>query len=179
MSSNKMSSVLVFVLVASVSLLGGSPAKAAPVTKITSCPFPITAAGSYLVVRDLSCPTTFGIQISNTSDVDLNVGGHTIMGSSASSGNGIEVFGATNVHIINGTVTGFTDMSGVLLGPGSSGTDVEAMTLTGNGEGLIINNSSGNTISSSDISGNLSMASSQISLIIITFRGTGWLETLE
>src|SRR5207249_9674962 len=120
----------------------------------TSCPFPITAAGSYLVVRDLSCPTTFGIQISNTSDVDLNVGGHTIMGSSASSGNGIEVFGATNVHIINGTVTGFTDMSGVLLGPGSSGTRVEAMTMSGNGEGLIINNSSNDTIFSCNISTN-------------------------
>src|SRR5437879_5917871 len=87
-----------------MSLVGGSPAQAAPtLTKINKCPYVITAPGAYLVQKNLSCIVT-AITVS-ASKVDLDLGGHTISGSGRE--DGVYVEGQANVSIHDGTVQGF------------------------------------------------------------------------
>jgi parallel beta-helix repeat protein len=87
-----------------ISLAGGVPARAAPrETKINKCPFTITASGAYVLQKNLNCAGT-AITVT-ASDVALDLGGHTLSGDG--SGTGIDVQGATNVSIQNGTVQGF------------------------------------------------------------------------
>jgi parallel beta-helix repeat protein len=87
-----------------ITLAEGVPAQAAPAqTKINKCPYVITAPGSYLVQKNLSCVLT-AITIS-ASNVDLDLGGHTISGSGT--GDGVYVQGQSNVSIHDGGVQGF------------------------------------------------------------------------
>ena len=58
------------------------PAQAA--INISSCPVTITAPGSYVLAKDLSCSGT-AITIT-ASNVDLHLGGHTLSGSSVEDG---------------------------------------------------------------------------------------------
>ena len=82
-------------------LLGAVPAQAS--TKISSCPYTITASGTYDVTQDLTCSGT-AITIT-ASKVDLHLNGHTLSGSGA--GVGVFVQGQANVSIDNATVQGF------------------------------------------------------------------------
>src|SRR5439155_15653262 len=94
------SALLGFMMVASICLFEIS---AHAGTKITSCPFVITAPGTYALSEDLTCDGT-AITIL-ASKVNLHLGGHTISGSGA--GDGILVQGAANVSIDHGTIQGF------------------------------------------------------------------------
>src|SRR5438309_1790745 len=89
-----------------ISLAAGAPAEAAPAqTKINKLPYVITAPGSYLVQKNTSCVVT-AITI-NASNVDLDLGGHTISGSGT--GDGVYVQGQSNVTIHDGGVQGFVN----------------------------------------------------------------------
>jgi parallel beta-helix repeat protein len=95
-----------------LSLPAVQPAAAA--TEINACPFVITAPGTYLVVNDLVSVLAGACITINSSDVHLNVGGHTITGptdcrfpfSGVVPSFGIQVLAHSNVHINNGTVGG-------------------------------------------------------------------------
>src|SRR3954452_19440309 len=89
-----------------MSLVGGSPVQAAPtVTKISKCPYVITAPGSYLVQKNLSCVVT-AITVA-ASNVDLDLGGHTISGSGL--GDGVYVERQASVSLHDGSVQGFVN----------------------------------------------------------------------
>ena len=67
--------------------------------------YSITAPGAYEVTQDLTCA---GAAITITaSDVDLNLGGHTLSGNDQ--GDGVSVQGQANVSIHDGTVQGFVN----------------------------------------------------------------------
>jgi parallel beta-helix repeat protein len=86
-------------LAALVTLLA-TPANAA--TMITTCPYTITAAGTYVLGANLSCPGTDGIDI-QASNVTLLLNTHQIIGNGNPASNGILVnntsFQLTNVRI--------------------------------------------------------------------------------
>jgi parallel beta-helix repeat protein len=89
-----------------IGLVSGLPAQAAStLTKINKCPSVITAPGSYLVQKNLSCVVT-AITI-NASNVDLDLGGHTLSGSGM--GDGVYVEGQSNATIHDGSVQGFVN----------------------------------------------------------------------
>jgi hypothetical protein len=68
-----------------LALLAVAPARAA--TQISSCPYTITAPGTYQVTQDLTCGGTAITILASKVAVHLN--GHTISGSGA--GDGISV----------------------------------------------------------------------------------------
>lgn len=141
--------------IVSLTVLSTGQAAAQGVIEISSCPYIIVAPGQYRVTQDLFCPGN-GIRI-QSSDVKLNLGGHTITGSLAQTGIGIWVgtlgFGTVNVEIRNGTITNFT--VGLSL-EGTNATQIEALTSTRNaGAGIQLGFAHDNTITSSDVSDNL------------------------
>jgi len=71
----------------SMALFAICPAQAA--TQISSCPYTITAPGTYQVTQDLTCFGGTAITVL-ASKVDLHLGGHTITGG----GGGDNVAGA-------------------------------------------------------------------------------------
>ena len=153
--------------IVSLTVLSNGQAAAQGVVRISSCPFVIVAPGNYLVDQDLFCPGN-GITI-QSSDVKLNVSGHTINGLSSQLGIGILVRSVTNVEVRNGTVTNFS--IGISL---ESTTDsrIDAMTSTGNlAPGLQLVFSSDNTITGSDISDNRGSGVLLISSNGNVFRG--------
>ena len=70
-------------------MLGGAKPAAAGTAPITSCGTFITTPGTYVLTTDLICPDT-GIQaaitVSAKNDVHIDLGGHTITGSTSVSG---------------------------------------------------------------------------------------------
>jgi parallel beta-helix repeat protein len=155
-----------------VSLWASGPVTAAPVTKITSCPFTISAPGEYLVTADCTVPSAgTGITIS-ASNVHLNLGGHTLTQPSGGLGIGIVVTGASNVHINNGTVQGL--LGGIVLSGASgnllngltvsnnligieldgSGNSITGNSITGSSAGILVGSGSGNTIQSNTATSN-------------------------
>jgi parallel beta-helix repeat protein len=127
-----------------------------PITEITSCAYRIDSPGQYRLAADLSCSTGDGIGI-GASDVDLNLNGHTISGSGLACGGSTTIGIAagepddSNVHIHNGTVTGF------YIGIQISGHDHHAnrLTVTGNCEGMRVVDSDNNYINENNASGNV------------------------
>src|SRR5438132_10326503 len=94
--------ILALLAAVPMSLLGVAPAHAA--TQISSCPYTITAPGTYQVTQDLICPGGTAITI-NASKVALHLNGHTLSGNGT--GDGVYVQGQSNVSIDNGTVQSF------------------------------------------------------------------------
>jgi parallel beta-helix repeat protein len=145
-----------------LTLLAVAPAQAS--TKISSCPYTITASGTYDVTQDLSCSGT-AITILG-SKVDLHLNGHTLSGNGA--GDGISVSGQANVSIDNGTVLGFetgidlqrtvdckvtnvtasqNSIAGIIGRLATTGLTVTGCTAAQNGDwGLLITDSGGNTL---------------------------------
>jgi parallel beta-helix repeat protein len=137
-------------------LLGGAgPASAT--TLITRCGYKITAPGTYVLAKNLTCiGDADGIDI-YASDVRLVLGGRTITSTGLSSGlNGVSAHGATapltGLSITGGTVTGFSigvDLTNV------AGGVVDGVKVPGDGgrgsDGIVIQNSTnvrvvGNTV---------------------------------
>jgi hypothetical protein len=104
-------------------------------TQITSCGTVISEGGEYVLANDLTCSGN-GIVVSlNTRQIDLNLGGHRITGSSARNTAGIRVDSLAPVLIQGpGVISNFTAGSGILLWGG--GVQIYAVTCTGNQEGF-------------------------------------------
>jgi parallel beta-helix repeat protein len=153
--------VLVFVTI-------GLPQTAsAQETIIRHCPFPIEVPGKYSLGQDLNCDSS-GISIV-TSDVYLNLNGHTISGPGCGD---IIIFGAVginvgraNVHIVGGsdvrgkagTVKGFdigiqVDMPTLPVPIGHN--HLSGLTLTENNIGISLKFANDNHISDSNIVAN-------------------------
>lgn len=112
---------------------GGGGIAGGPVA-ITACNDSITAPGKYALATDLS-GCTFGITIVS-SDVTLNLGGHTVSGPGTSAGIGLDVVLANNVSVRNGTFTNFA--YGVEF-EGVTGSRMSGVTTTGDHEGFVLN----------------------------------------
>jgi parallel beta-helix repeat protein len=102
-------------------------------------------------------PCATGLVI-GADNVTLDLNGFTLSGTpAAGDGPGVLVSGRTGVTVRNGTVTGFD--AGVAI-EGGSGNTVTGMFLTGNrgtgnyGEGVLLSNSTGNTVSYNRITNN-------------------------
>ena len=86
---------------------------------IAYSPYTISQPGSYIVVKDLTTAQDLDCIDINTSDVSIDLNGHTLYGAgttAGSSGNGIKdnLTGANNITIYNGTIRGFR-LYGILL----------------------------------------------------------------
>jgi parallel beta-helix repeat protein len=141
--------------------------EAAPPTVITSLPYTISSSGQYKLGADLavgSGVTAIGI---TANDVHLNLNGHTISGPiltasdalAAPTTAGISVFIATNVHINNGTVKGFSHgvvLSGsISAGKGCDDNHLNDLTVTSNRRGIaVFEISDNNHINGNNVSGN-------------------------
>jgi parallel beta-helix repeat protein len=155
------------------SLTVGSPALAAPAqTKISKCPYTITAPGKYLVQKNLSCSGT-AITVA-ASNVDLDLGGHTLSGSGV--GSGVFSQGQSSVtihdgavqgffigvelrHTLNGSVSNVTASQNTAQGisgrDGTVGLTVTGCTATQNGFGIVLDGDSrSNTVVGSTASSN-------------------------
>jgi hypothetical protein len=101
---SRMLTALSFVSALMLGIVSG--AQAADVTEITSCPHNISSPGPYRLVVDCVVVNGSGIAITaGTRDVELDLDGHTISGPGCDvSALGINVSGATNVRITNGTL---------------------------------------------------------------------------
>ncbi len=101
---------------------------------IAYSPYTINNPGSYIVVKDLTTPQNLnGITIS-TSNITIDLNGHTLYGAGSttgSSGNGIVdlINGANNVTIYNGTIRDFRNNGIELFG---MNTRVEHVNVSGN-----------------------------------------------
>src|SRR4051794_31779640 len=87
-------------------LLAGVAGRAAPPTLIQNCPSPAMTPGTYVLVRDLTCPSPVAITVT-ANNVNLVLAGHTL---TASPGDrGVSAQGVTGLKIIGGTIVGFHD----------------------------------------------------------------------
>lgn len=101
---------------------------------ISSAPFTISNPGSYCLTKDISITTGTAIQI-NSSDVTLDLGGHTLNGlSSGSSTSAAAITDAytlrRNITVRNGTIRGFGDAV-YLIGTGMRVEAVHADLMSG------------------------------------------------
>jgi hypothetical protein len=105
-----------------LSVGGGSALAQTKITKPSGgLPIKITKSGSYFLGGNLAVTTkTTTAIIVNASNVTINLNGFVIsgLGSSATSGIGINASAATGVTILNGIITGYGG-DGVLLGNNS------------------------------------------------------------
>jgi nitrous oxidase accessory protein NosD len=103
-------------------------------TQITHCLTFINAPGQYVLANDLT-NCTYGVVIS-VADVQLNLAGHRITGSSNASGDGIKTqSNAARIRIQGpGVISNFGN--GVLLDAGSA--ELSAVTCTGNMTGFYV-----------------------------------------
>lgn len=116
--------------------LAGAAAAAPHPVPISSCPYTIMAAGTYVLTRDLSCagPAPAITVAPHVDNVRLVLGGRALTGDG--SGNGIVAAGSadnpiTGLRISLGTVTGF--VAGVLV-DFAPGAWVVGVTATGNSD---------------------------------------------
>ena len=126
MSVGSSSTVAALAILAGLIALGLAARRAMAVTTITGTTI-ITTPGEYLVTADFT-----GSIIIEASDVDLNLGGHTITVVGASTGVWV-VMGTASVHINNGTLIGSpSGIAGVVVG----GADVHVNNLTATNVGI-------------------------------------------
>ncbi len=112
---------------------GGGGIAGGPVA-IIACGTTISAPGKYALKTDLSgCVNAIKVTSSN---VTLNLGGHTVSGQGTSTGIGLDVVAANNVSIQNGT---FTNFSGGVEFEGVTGSRMSGVTATGNNVGFYLN----------------------------------------
>jgi hypothetical protein len=147
-----MKNLIVFVFV-TVSLIGS--VFAAGQIDIAYSPYTISKPGSYIVVKDLTTAQNLDCIDINTSNVTIDLNGHTLYGSGTSAGVGIYdiSYSDNNMAIFNGTVRDF--YSGGILIYGLN-TRIERVNVYNNGsngislysQGLIINCNASNNGSS-------------------------------
>jgi parallel beta-helix repeat protein len=106
-------------------LEGAGPAEAADVA-IRSCPYTIQTPGTYVLVRDLTCPGG-GIRV-EANNVRLILGGHTLTGMPPGA-QGVLATGVAGLSVRGGTLTGFSN--GIIV-TGSSNVRVAGVTATDN-----------------------------------------------
>src|SRR3954468_21209648 len=87
---------------------GGRPAAAA--TLIQMCGFPANQPGTYVLARDLTCPSDAIIVTAN--NVNLVLAGHTLT-EAGGGGDGVIAQNVTGLKITGGTIVAFS--SGILL----------------------------------------------------------------
>ncbi len=82
---------------------------ASGVIDIAYSPYTISKPGSYIVVKDLTTAQNLNCFIVNTSDVTIDLNGHTIYGpgQNGSGGSGIYSAAGNNITITNGTFSNF------------------------------------------------------------------------
>jgi hypothetical protein len=117
---------------------GARPARAAAIL-IQSCPFTAMTPGTYMLIRDLTCPAPAITVTAN--DVSLVLGGHTLTALTPGIGKGVRATDVTGLRIASGTVVGFRSGIGLLRTPGAR---IAAVTATGNSaNGIIVRDSPG------------------------------------
>jgi parallel beta-helix repeat protein len=146
---------------------GATPAAAAA-TPITACGQTVTTDAQLTV--DLSCPAGDGIDV-GAADITVDLGGHTITGSTG--GNGVSITAFDDVTVTNGSLSGFATgvrvfnasgasvtnldvtvapgplTSGVVLG-NAQDSSVTGTTVRGGGIGVLVDGGSGNSIDGND-----------------------------
>lgn len=142
-------------LAGTIIMLAGSALAQTKITKPSGgLPYKITKSGSYFLGGNLAVTTkTTTAIIVNASNVTINLNGFTIsgVGSSATSGVGINASGVTGVIIANGIITGYGS-DGISLGSNST---VENMQIYSNGgDGVDCATSTACYVTSSVISAN-------------------------
>ncbi|MBK9256891.1 MAG: right-handed parallel beta-helix repeat-containing protein [Saprospiraceae bacterium] len=97
---------------------------------ITSLPYNITQAGSYLVIKDLQ--GLGGITV-NTSNVTIDLNFFTLTGAAGNTSEGIKVVGTqTNINVLNGSVRDWNE--GGIIAPNSSNGQFLNLNLISNGD---------------------------------------------
>ena len=155
----------VAVMIAAILIVGMPSANAEKPILISSCGAFLTEPANYVLASDLEMcagdPSFFGAVTIASSDVTLNMDGHTITCDPEDGlpNTGITIFGASNVTIVNGSVSG-CDVGIFAFNVADS--DIKSMSLTSNlpdpivggGCGIIIDTSSDNHVAENHISGN-------------------------
>jgi parallel beta-helix repeat protein len=140
-----------------VLLLASAEPAAAGAAKIVSCPFLITAPGTYVLAADLSCSTPGGNGITiQASGVRLVLGNHTITGQASSfAGSEVSSFSpvpVTGVKIEGGTVTGFGH-TGIEV-DNASGVRISGTTVSGDNTGIALTSCTGCQVVGNRVSDN-------------------------
>ena len=137
-------------------MLAGGASASTPAVPITSCTN-ITQPGYYYLESDIinaSTDASSGCINIFASDVVLDGRGHVIEGTEGAEGAGLYAYNVSRLRIKNLSIRGF--MAGIMFSRVSSSL-IESSTISGirmYGVGIVLESSSGNTLSENNISGN-------------------------
>src|SRR6185437_4912547 len=141
------------VLTSLLLVLAGTPSKAGAATAISRCPFAITAAGNYVLTKDL---TSVGTCISiGTISVSIDLQGHILTGNGTGAGivaqGGAIPPSGTHIVVSNGTIQNFGTgiLANSVAGPANGAMAIVGMTIQKNGDGLVL--FGGDTVVSSKV----------------------------